>query len=48
MQSEPKAALETKMGCDIPPTAKGPPFKVSSERLEKPRIELATPRLQGE
>ena len=26
----------------------GPEFKVSSERLEKPRIESTTPGLQGE
>ena len=29
-------------------TEMGPLFKVSSERLEKPRIKLETPGLQGE
>ena len=28
-------------------TETGPRFKVSSERLEKPRIELTTPGLEG-
>ena len=41
------------LGFYVPPTAKGhtqtgPRFKVSSERLEKPGIELTTPGLQGD
>ena len=35
------------LGFYIPPTETVPRFQVSSERLEKPRIELMTHGLQG-
>ena len=36
------------LGFYVPPTEKVPRFKVSSERLEKPGMELTTPGLQDE